>query len=98
RRSHHSFLHDALPISIIAIVVLIPLITVGLWEFYMLPSLEKLAQGGATLPATEATGKAGVHGELAQTYEFNDIVANLSGSLKSRSEEHTSELQSRENL
>ncbi len=72
-------------LPIIAIIVLIPLITVGLWEFYMLPSLEKLAnQGGSPAAGVKHGGSGSARTDVAQTYEFNDIVANLSGSLKSR--------------
>lgn len=78
-------------------ILAVPLVMVLMWEFYMMPSLKKLAkQGGA---ATEETAmeqvesassgeseEKGAKGEHAEgiTYEIKDIVANLSGAMRSR--------------
>lgn len=80
----------------IVTILAVPLVMVLMWEFYMMPSLKKLAkQGGAPTEETheeqveapaaegkEASAK-GEHGE-GLTYEIKDIVANLSGAMRSR--------------
>lgn len=84
-------------LPVIIIVLSIPLITIGLWEFVMMPSIEKMAKGPGAAEAGEhgepaaAEGHGGgggeheaVRGEAAITYEIKDVVANLSGSLRSR--------------
>lgn len=78
-------------------VILIPLVMTLMWEFYMMPSLEKLASANGGEVAIEESAKAaehaeekGGHGESAQaegpasTYEVKDVVANLSGAMRSR--------------
>jgi flagellar protein FliL len=90
-------------IPIATILVAIPLVMVLMWEFYMMPSLKKLArqQGGGEPVAAEVakaeeseaapakeekSGKGGKEGEAAAnpTFELKDIVANLSGAMRSR--------------
>jgi len=92
---------SSLLIPIITILA-IPLVMVLMWEFYMMPSLKKLAkqQGGEPAAAAEEAApaeehkeaksskeeKGGKEGESAEglTYEIKDIVANLSGAMRSR--------------
>jgi flagellar FliL protein len=80
-------------IPVIMTIIAIPLIMVLMWEFYMMPSLRKLAleQSGAVPEVVEdpaAEEKPAAEGEAAAgesgTYEFKDIVANLSGAQRSR--------------
>ena len=84
----------------IVTILAIPLVMVLMWEFYMMPSLKKLAQqpageaapaaAEAAAPAEEETaaepekGEKGKEGESASTYELKDVVANLSGAMRSR--------------
>ncbi len=81
-------------------ILAIPLVMGMMWEFYMMPSLEKLAKKNAgpvdpnaemvehVAPAKEEHGKEGKKGEAAaghgSTYEVKDVVANLSGAMRSR--------------
>jgi flagellar FliL protein len=81
----------------IVTILAVPLVMVLMWEFYMMPSLKKLAkQGSAPIeevqqeqveaaPAAEGKEKS-AKGEHAEglTYEIKDIVANLSGAMRSR--------------
>jgi len=79
--------------SIITILA-IPLVMLATWELYMMPSLKKLAaaQGGEA-PAAEhveeehATEEGDKEEEAlgeGSTYEIKDVVANLSGAMRSR--------------
>jgi flagellar FliL protein len=82
-------------IPVFVTIITIPIIMVLMWEFYMMPSLRRLAleqAGGEPAvveepvveekPAAEGEGEA-VAGE-ANRYEFKDIVANLAGAQRSR--------------
>jgi len=82
-------------LPVIIIVLAIPLITIGMWEFVMMPSIEKMVKehgGAAAAEGAEEHAeekKEGGHGEGERgesvlTYEVKDVVANLSGSLRSR--------------
>ena len=78
-------------LPVIIVVLAIPLITIGLWEFVMMPEIKKMAleHGGSlgereAAPAKAPPGKGPERGEAVITYEVKDIVANLSGSLRSR--------------
>jgi hypothetical protein len=76
-------------LPVIIIVLAIPLITIGMWEFVMMPSIEKMVKehgGGAAAEGAEEHAeekKEGGHGEGERgesvlTYEVKDVVANLS--------------------
>jgi flagellar protein FliL len=77
-------------VPVLAVAILIPLITIGLFEFYFFPKVkESIAE--ATKPHSEEGGEGGAHGvgdvkrgEIAHTYSFDNIVVNLSGALKAR--------------
>jgi flagellar FliL protein len=83
-------------ITAVATVAAIPLVMIVTWEFYMMPSLKRLAKEQASpAPAAEvaealapeakpeAAPKAEAPGE-GSTYELKDVVANLSGAMRSR--------------
>jgi len=83
-------------ITAVATVAAIPLVMIVTWEFYMMPSLKRLAKEQASpAPAAEvaealapeakpeAAPKAEAPGE-GSTYELKDVVANLSGAVRSR--------------
>jgi len=78
-------------------ILAIPLVMVLMWEFYMMPSLKKLAKAQSGETATEEVastvegashsgGEEAKGGESAEssTYELKDVVANLSGAMRSR--------------
>jgi flagellar FliL protein len=84
-------------ITAVATVAAIPLVMIVTWEFYMMPSLKRLAkeQGSpapaaevAPAPAPEAKAEEGAANPEAagegSTYEVKDVVANLSGAMRSR--------------
>ncbi|MFA5257878.1 MAG: flagellar basal body-associated FliL family protein [Opitutales bacterium] len=80
-------------ITAIVTVIAIPLVMVVVWELYMLPSLKKLAaaQGApetveavAEEAAPEAKAEEGEEGVAGSVYEIKDVVANLSGAMRSR--------------
>lgn len=79
-------------VPVLAIVILIPIITIGLAEFYIFPKVAEIVavSGGGHGEAAEGGGhgEEGGHaverGEAVAHYEFNDIVANLRGSMNSR--------------
>lgn len=64
---------------VLAIIILIPIITIGLAEFYIFPKVTEImaVHGGGTAEAVE-------RGEVVSRYEFNNVVANLRGSGSSR--------------
>lgn len=81
-------------------IAAIPIVMGLMWQFYMLPSLKKLAaepaagEGAGEVALAEAAPKAAEseessHGKgeketEAQSYELKDVVANLSGAMRSR--------------
>ena len=76
-------------IPVIAISILLPLTTFLLCEFLLIPRLKSaLNVSGSQVKEEDAEhaqgeGESGLKGPL-HTYEFKNIVANLSGALKSR--------------
>jgi len=79
---------------VLAIVILIPIITIGLAEFYIFPKVTEIVSvsGGGHAESGEH-GSSGGHGEDGHAiergeavahYEFNNVVANLRGSMNSR--------------
>ncbi len=76
-------------IPIIAIVVLVPILTVSVFEFYIFPKFNKMVahaeEAAIQEEDAEKESEEGViRGENIHTYEVPDIVANLSGSMQSR--------------
>jgi len=77
---------------ILAVVVLVPVISFAMAEFVLFPRLvERLGGGKEATPAVAAPGAGGgeshgggEHGGAMQSYEFTNVVSNLSGSMKSR--------------
>src|SRR5690606_41007987 len=87
-------LHDALPICRVLVAPKFYLADVGV--------VNHLAHRGSLMPRSELYGKAfenWVHHELSAHISYRETYSELSyWKLTTRSEEHTSELQSRENL
>jgi len=79
-------------IPVLAIVILIPVITIGLAEFYIFPKVTEIVAAAAPQSEGDGMGSHGgssgghdvTRGEVVYNVEFNDIVANLRGALKSR--------------
>lgn len=78
-------------IPVLAIVILIPVITIGLAEFYIFPKVKEIVAAAAPHSEEDGMGSHGgggghdvTRGEVVYNVEFNDIVANLRGALKSR--------------
>ncbi len=73
---------------VLAILILTPVITFAMAEFILIPRMQKaLGAGSDSGGSAHQSAKAGEHaedGEAVKTYKFDNIVANLSGSLKSR--------------
>jgi flagellar FliL protein len=81
-------------IPILAVLILVPVITVTLFEFYIFPKFQHSMEAiTATVEAAQGEAHGGEgkgkqlnakRGEIVQSYAFDNIVANLSGSLQSR--------------
>ena len=85
-------------LPVIVVLVAVPVLSFVMAEFVLFPRLEKRLAAGGLVPAEEekhvAKPAAGGHGkghgeeaaegEVAQSYEFKDIVSNLAGAMKSR--------------
>lgn len=74
-------------VPVLAVVILLPAITFALSEFVLIPRMKEALGVTAGHESHNGEGKEGGaylgHGDVF-TYEFPNIVANLSGALKSR--------------
>jgi len=73
---------------VIAVIVLMPVISFAMTQFVLIPriqstvALQTAAAGGATTkPAADAKADASKEGKPSFSYQFDDVVVNLSGAM-----------------
>ncbi len=80
---------------VLAVLVLVPALSFGMAQFLIFPKMEKMLAAASAAPGGGGAGRGSADGgaagasrgpkpEATFSYEFKDIVSNLSGSMKSR--------------